>query len=41
MLHIARLIDRRFGTGEGTLTRGLLVLSALTLGAGMLLLAWR
>lgn len=41
MLHIAKLIDRRFGTGEGSIVRALVVLSALALGAGALLLAWR
>ena len=41
MLHVARLIDRRFGTGEGPIVRALVVLSALALGAGVLLLAGR
>ncbi len=40
MLHIAKLIDRRFGGGQGSAVRVLLALSALALCAGALLLAW-
>lgn len=41
MLHIAKLIDRRFGGGQGSAVRVLLALSALVLGVGVMLLAWR
>lgn len=40
MLHIAKRIGRRFGGDKVLAVRGLLVLSALALGAGALL-AWR
>ena len=41
MLHVARMIDRRFGAGDGRVVRALVLLSALGAVAGLALLVLR
>lgn len=41
MLHIVKMIDRRFGAGNDTIVLAVAVASALALGVGVLLLLER